>query len=116
MPDLPFSLQMAAVIAGALGGTLIGIAGGVGGDLARRGESRRWIDVVFWLVVVLGGIVALLGVVAGALQLSSDWLWMVGVGVVLSVLAWRASSHVKTLRAEAPSSRIIVPGEPNKSR
>jgi hypothetical protein len=106
---------MVAVVAGALGGTLLGIAGGRGGDLARRGEHRRWITVVFGIVVALGAVTAILGLVAGGLnQPSSVWLWLVVIGVGLIVLTLGANRHLTALRAAAPSSRIFVPGDPDK--
>ncbi len=47
---------------------MLGVAGGKGGDLARRGERRRWIDLVFGIVVALGGVTAVLGLVAAGLN------------------------------------------------
>ena len=118
MPDPGFGFQMAAVVAGALGGTLLGIAGGKGGDLARRarrGERRRWITMVFGIVVALGAVTAILGFVAGGLnQPSSVWQGLVIIGVGLIVLSWGANRHLTALRAAAPNSRIAGPGNPNE--
>lgn len=117
MLDPGFAFQMGAVVAGAVGGTLLGIAGGIGGDLARRGERRRWIDLVFGMVMVLGGITAVSGLVAGGLnQPATIWLGLLGVGVVLIFLARKMNRHLDVIRAEAPSSRIIIPGESDQNR
>jgi protein-S-isoprenylcysteine O-methyltransferase Ste14 len=116
MPNLSFAFQMAAVVAGALGGTLLGIAGGSGGDLARRGEHRRWITVVFAMVVALGAVTAIVGLVAGGLsQPPSVWLGLVIIGVGLIALTWGANRHLAALRAVAPSSRNLDSDEPDKS-
>ncbi len=47
---------------------LLGIAGGVGGDLARRGERRAWFDGMLVAAGALGGIAVVSGVVGIALN------------------------------------------------
>lgn len=116
MPDPGVAFQTVAVVAGALGGTLLGIAGGRGGDLARRGEHRRWIAVIFGMVVVLGAVTAIVGLVAGGLgQPPSVWLGLVIIGVGLIALSWGAHRHLAALRAAAPSSQNLVLHDRNKS-
>jgi hypothetical protein len=102
MPEIKLAFQMAAVVAGTLGGSLLGVAGGKGGDLARRGESRWWIDTLFGIVMAIGGISVVLGLIAGRLsQPPAVWLGLVGVGAVLIGLAWRIKRHLGVLRAAA---------------
>lgn len=115
MPEPGLAFQMVAVMAGALGGALVGIAGGVGGTLARRGERRRWIDAVLLGVAALGMLAAVVGLVGGGLQQPpSVWLGLVLVGTGLIYLAWRINRHLGVLRAQAPGSKILVPGEADK--
>jgi peptidoglycan/LPS O-acetylase OafA/YrhL len=117
MPDSGFAFQMAAVVAGALGGALLGLGGGFGGTLARRGEHRRWVDVLFGVVAALGLLTAIVGLVAGGLnQPLSVWLWLVVVGGGLVYLAWGINRHLSALRSRARSSKIVVPGEVDKTR
>jgi hypothetical protein len=78
------------------------------------------LGLLFWLligiVMAVGGISIVLGLIAGGLnQPLSVWLGLVGVGAALIVLAWRINRHLVVLRAAAPSSRIIVSGESEKS-
>lgn len=103
MPDGGLIFEMLAVVAAALGGTLLGIAGGKGGDLARRGERPAWIGLVLRLVMVLGG-VSFAGAGA-ALVLGhpvSVWVWLAAVGGVLIFLPPGVGRHLDTLRP--PSS------------
>lgn len=109
MPELSFLFEMVSVVAGAIGGALLGLAGGVGGTRARRGERPSWVGVLFGVVATLGILTFVSGFVAGGLnQPPRVWIGQVVVGAVLIFLAWRINRHVNELRAEARASQQVV--------
>ena len=90
-------------LVGGLGGTALGVAGGYGGDLARKGQRRRWVGAVFVGVLALG--IASLGLAVVAFSLGQPaliWGPPAGVGVLLSVAAFRVSRAVRQLYESAP--------------
>lgn len=112
-----FAFQMVSVVAGAIGGALLGVAGGIGGTLARRGERPRWVGMVFGIVMALGGVTAITGLAAAGLnQPTSTWLGLIVIGVALIVFTRGIHRQLEFLRSQAPSSRLILPDDVNKSR
>ena len=85
-----------SVFVGGVCGTLLGVAGGMGGDLARKGQRRAWIGIALKAVIIFGILSFVVGFVAVVFsQPFGISATLLGFGAAFSWLAWRTD---RTLR------------------
>ncbi|MFO0911480.1 MAG: hypothetical protein U0795_00865 [Pirellulales bacterium] len=104
MGDQDLMWRLGAAIVGSVGGALVGIAGGIGGDLARQGKNRPWIGVSLSIVSALGVITllaAIVGVLLGREAFTFASLFVVGVSLI--VVSSRIGRALDGMRATALS-------------
>ena len=100
-------------LVGGLAGAAVGGVGGKGGDLARRGQSRRWVAYVLNSVLILG----LVSVLARLIGLSvgqppAIWSALVLVGLGIGGLAWvvRRSLNLMLRDGRQRMTILLPPG------
>ena len=98
---------------GGVGGTALGVAGGVGGDLARKGHQRAWVGVTLKAVFVFGILSLIGGVIAiGLRQPFGIWATLVTFGGGLSWLARGIDRGVRKMYEESiQRSKLILPDD-----
>lgn len=80
----------------------MGIAGGIGGDLARHGKSRPWVGVALNSTIALGAITLLLAVVGLFLGREAfTFAFLFTFGVSLIVVSSRIGRVLEDIRATA---------------
>jgi uncharacterized membrane protein YfcA len=109
MPDY---LTLFAVVAGAISGTLIGIAGGVGGDLARQGKPPSlWIARMFVAVMIIGIVTVLVGIWGLAFHANGGVATIIGC-IIIAVAYytnWGAKSLPLTAKREPERENSDIP-------
>ena len=97
---------------GAVGGTVLGAAGGVGGDLARKGQKRAWVGLCLKGLFNFGLVSLIVGVIAGSLRQPfgiSGTLVILGGG--LSWLARKTERAVQRAYQDAAKSTNLFTGD-----
>jgi hypothetical protein len=96
---------------GAVGGLLIGAAGGGGGDLARKGQQRAWVGFCLKGIFIFGLLSLVAGVTAAGFRQPfgiSGTLVILGVG--LSWLARKTDRAVQRIYQDAAKSPNLFTG------
>jgi hypothetical protein len=95
-------------VAGGVGGTLIGIAGGLGGDQARRGEIKAWVPRVLYTLASIGSLSFIFGVAAVlAGQPKTIWVTSIVGGLILGTLPVKIVSALRHMEWAVHQTAVV---------